>query len=124
MSKIGQGPRRVLVVGYAGAELLDIACVTTALQIADRYAGRNAYDVSLASPGGEPIRTWSGLMLEPQGSLERATGPLDTLIVVGGIGYLKAMDDQILVAHVRRLARETRRVASVCTGAGILAAGF
>ncbi len=27
-----------------------------------------------------------------------------------------------MVAHVRRLARETRRVASVCTGAGILAA--
>jgi transcriptional regulator GlxA family with amidase domain len=115
-------PRRVLVVGYHAAELLDIACVTSALTVANYLHGRALYQVSVASPSGRPIHTGSGLTLEAHETLERVTGPLDTLIVSGGIGYVDAMDDRFLVAHVRRLAGETRRVAAVCTGAGILAA--
>ncbi|UMG94090.1 helix-turn-helix domain-containing protein [Nocardioides sp. TF02-7] len=61
-------------------------------------------------------------MLAAEVALERVRGPLDTLVVSGGIGYVDAMDDERLLAHVRRLARESRRVASVCTGAGVLAA--
>jgi transcriptional regulator GlxA family with amidase domain len=116
-------PRRIVVVGYRDAELLDIACITTALEIADRYAGRTAYQVSVASAGGRPIHTWTGLLLQAQQTLEEVTGPLDTMFVVGGLGYLQAMDDPVLIGHIRRLAVQTRRVASVCTGAGILAAG-
>ncbi|MFD0535578.1 GlxA family transcriptional regulator [Actinomadura luteofluorescens] len=114
--------RRVLVVGYPAAELLDIACVVTALQVANFLNRRGVYEVSLASPGGRPIHTGTGLTLQAQRSLERATGPLDTLVVSGGIGYVDAMEDKRLVAHVRRLGVESRRVASVCTGAGVLAA--
>ena len=115
-------PRRVLVVGYHAAELLDIACVTTALTVANYLHGEEVYRVVLATPGGRPIHTGSGLVLQAQDKLERVTGPLDTLVVSGGIGYVKAMDDRRLVAHVRRLAGESRRVAAVCTGAGLLAA--
>jgi transcriptional regulator GlxA family with amidase domain len=115
-------PRRVLVVGYHAAELLDIACITTALTVANFLRGRALYRVSLAAPGGRRIHTGSGLNVEAHESLERAKGPLDTLIVSGGIGYVDAMDDRRLVAHVRRLAGESRRVSAVCTGAGILAA--
>lgn len=115
-------PRRVLIVGYPAAELLDIACVVSALQVANYLNGQAVYHVSLASPGRAPIHTGTGLTVNAQESLQRATGPLDTLLVVGGIGYVDAMDDRLLVAHVRRLGAESRRVASVCTGAGILAA--
>lgn len=114
--------RRVLVVGYEGSELLDIACVTTALQLANHLGGRRVYDVSLASPGGAAIHTATGFDLLPKEALERAVGPLDTVIVSGGLGYVQAMEDPRIVAHLRRLARESRRVASVCTGAGVLAA--
>ncbi|MET0523415.1 MAG: helix-turn-helix domain-containing protein [Nocardioides sp.] len=115
-------PRRVLVVGYHAAELLDISCVTTALTVANYLRGEELYRVVLATPGGRPIHTGSGLVLQAQDKLERITGPLDTLVVSGGIGYVEAMDDRRLVAHVRRLAMESRRVAAVCTGAGVLAA--
>ncbi|MDL9938627.1 GlxA family transcriptional regulator [Gordonia sp. ABSL1-1] len=115
-------PRRVLVVGYPAAELLDIACVTSALQFANQYSGRAIYQPRLASPGGAPITTGTGLVVQAEMALERSHGPLDTLIVCGGIGYVDAMDDERFVAHVRRLGRESRRTASVCTGAGILAA--
>ena len=115
-------PRRVLVVAYHAAELLDIACITSAFTVANYLHGKELYRVSLATPGGRRIHTGSGLVLDAQERLERATGPLDTLVVSGGIGYVEAMADRRLVAHVRRLAGESRRVAAVCTGSGILAA--
>jgi transcriptional regulator GlxA family with amidase domain len=117
-----QKSRRVLVVGYPAAALLDIACVVTALQLANHLEGRAVYRPLLASPGGAPVHTETGLVLNAEVSLEQSHGPLDTLIVAGGIGYVEAMEDERLVAHVLRLARESRRVASVCTGVGVLAA--
>ncbi|KRC64319.1 AraC family transcriptional regulator [Aeromicrobium sp. Root236] len=114
-------PRRVVVVGYPAAELLDIACIVSALQLANYLNGHAVYRVELASPGCLPIHTGTGLTINADVGLERVRGPLDTLMISGGIGYVDAMADDRLVAHVRRLGREARRVASVCTGAGILA---
>lgn len=76
----------------------------------------------LATPGGRVITCDSGLTLQGQRSLEALRGPLDTLIVSGGSGHHAAADNPRIVGHVRRLARESRRVASVCTGATVLAA--
>ncbi|MFF5205923.1 GlxA family transcriptional regulator [Streptosporangium sp. NPDC000396] len=114
--------RRVVVVGYHAAELLDIACVTTPLVMANAWGARPPYQPCLATPGGRPVTCGSGLTVQAQETLERLTGPLDTLLVSGGIGHEEAAADPGLVAHVRRLARVSRRVASVCTGAGVLAA--
>jgi len=47
---------------------------------------------------------------------------LDTLVVVGGTGCEEASKDPALVEWVRSIAPKTRRVASVCSGAFILAA--
>lgn len=112
----------VVLVGYDEAELLDIACVTTSLITANRLGASPAYDVSVATPGGRAITCDSGLTLQGRRSLERLRGPLDTLIVSGGFGHEAAADNLRIVGHVRRLARESRRVASVCTGATVLAA--
>ncbi|MGK5553542.1 GlxA family transcriptional regulator [Actinomadura kijaniata] len=114
--------RRVVVVGYEAAELLDIACITTSLEIANLHGASPAYDVRLASPGGRPVRCCSGLTLLAQETLERVTGPLDTLVVVGGTGHAAAAGNRLILGHVRRLSRESRRTASVCTGASVLAA--
>ena len=114
--------RIVAVVGYDHAELLDIACVTTTLSMANLMGAQQPYRLVFATQAGRAIDLHSGLALTGQRSLERLTGPLDTLIVSGGLGYHVAAADQRLVGHVRRLATESRRVASVCTGATILAA--
>lgn len=117
-----QGPRRVLVVAYPAAEIIDIACVVSSLNFANLVQRKTIYEVSLASLGGRPVDTATGLTIAAQERLEQVTGPLDTMIVVGGTGYVDAMDNRQLVAHVRRLSAVSRRVASVCTGAGVLAA--
>lgn len=114
--------RRVVVIGYEQAELLDIACVTTSLDGANRLGADPRYEVSLVTPGGQAIRCVSGLELRSRQPLERASGPLHTLVVSGGFGSEAAAADPRIVGHVRRLARESLRVASVCTGASVLAA--
>jgi transcriptional regulator GlxA family with amidase domain len=114
--------RRVVIVGYDRAELLDIACVSSSLDVANRVGASPAYRVHLATPGGHAITCDSGLRLAGRESLERLTGPLDTLVVSGGLGHETAADNPRIVGHVRRLASESRRIASVCTGASILAA--
>jgi transcriptional regulator GlxA family with amidase domain len=114
--------RRVVVVGYDGAELVDISCVTTALDAANRVGARPPYRVWLASLGGRGVRCDSGLELRAQSRLEDPADDLDTLVVTGGLGHDAAAADACLVGRVRRLAGNTRRVASVCTGATVLAA--
>ncbi|OKK03799.1 AraC family transcriptional regulator [Streptomyces sp. CB03234] len=115
--------RLMVVVGYEAAELLDIACVTTSLALANEIGDPTVpYRVCVAGPGGGPIVCGSGLVLQSQQPLERLVGPLDTLIVSGGLGFERAAADPRIVGHVRRLAKESRRIASVCTGAGVLAA--
>ena len=113
--------RQVVVVGYDEAELLDIASVTDTLDMANRLGARPAYQVRVSSPGGDPITCQAGARLLVHLALERCTGPLDTLIVSEGWGHDRAAADARLGGHVLRLARESRRVASVCTGASILA---
>lgn len=114
--------RVMAVVGYDDALLLDIACVTSTLAAANRVGATPTYRCVLLSPGGRSIRCDAGQSLNAQARLERFTGAIDTLLVAGGYGYDTAADDPVVVAHVRRLARDARRVASVCTGAEILAA--
>lgn len=110
--------REVLVVGYDGATLLDIA---GPLEVFDGAAQvRGGYRVRLAGPGGGFAVT-AGLRLEAE-DLREVAGPVDTVVVVGGPGYTDAAADAALLAHLRRLAGTARRVAGVCTGAFVLAA--
>jgi transcriptional regulator GlxA family with amidase domain len=114
--------RRVVIVAYEAAELLEIASVTSTLESANWHGALPYYEYRVATPGGHAITTATALTLDAQLALERVTGPLDTLLVAGGIGHEDAADNPLVVGHVRRLARESRRVASVCTGSHILAA--
>lgn len=114
--------RQVVIIGYDQAELLDIACVSATLEAANQLGADPLYRVRLASPQGRPVRAAGGLALFSQAAVEKLRGPLDTLVVVGGPGHLGAAGDGGLLDQVRRLAARSRRVASVCTGASILAA--
>jgi transcriptional regulator GlxA family with amidase domain len=112
--------RRVVIVAFAPAQPLDIAGPAEVL--ASVNVGRpGAYDLSVVSPGGTPVPTTAGYAMQPAGALEDVAGPIDTLIVAGGEGARHATAEAI--AHVVRLAGASRRVASVCTGAFVLADG-
>jgi transcriptional regulator GlxA family with amidase domain len=113
--------RRVLIVAYEDAELLDIACPADVFDAATRWGADPPYSVELASLGGRPVRTAAGLVLAAR-PLERIAGRLDTVVVSGGLGSLAAATDGRLLEQVRRVSAAARRTASVCTGAELLAA--
>jgi transcriptional regulator GlxA family with amidase domain len=53
--------------------------------------------------------------------LDSCRGPIDTLMVAGGLGVRDACRDPATVSWVRGAAARSRRVCSVCTGAFLLA---
>ncbi|WP_428986471.1 GlxA family transcriptional regulator [Streptomyces camelliae] len=111
----------MVIAAYDDAELLEISCVTSVLDTANRQGASPPYEARLATPEGRPVRCASGLVLASQAALEKIRGPADSLIIVGGRGHRAAAGNARFVEHVRRLAKVSRRVASVCTGASVLA---
>lgn len=79
--------------------------------------------VTIAEKAG-PVRAFSGLKVVADHSFDDAP-PLHVILVPGGLGSRKAMDDPLLVEYVRTAGQSATWVTSVCTGAMILhRAGF
>jgi transcriptional regulator GlxA family with amidase domain len=113
--------RRIVIVAFEDVQSLDVTGPTEVFSLADRASGGGVYKLELAAGDGAPLRTSSGLQLVPDRSLDACRGPVDTLIVAGGRGVRAAADDERLSSWLRLAARRSRRVASVCTGAFLLA---
>jgi transcriptional regulator GlxA family with amidase domain len=77
--------------------------------------------VEVVADGTEPVPTSAGIRLVPTGALPSADAELDTVIVPGGPGVSEAEENPILVDWLRAAAPRARRVASVCSGALLLA---
>jgi transcriptional regulator GlxA family with amidase domain len=75
--------------------------------------------VIAAKPG--PVKTMTGVQIMATHGLEDVTDGLDTLIVAGGIGVVGACADEALVDWVKMMVPRSRHIASVCTGAFLLA---
>ncbi|GAA0947577.1 GlxA family transcriptional regulator [Nonomuraea longicatena] len=114
--------RRVVIVGYPDVELLDVACPGDAFASANRAGAKPAYIVEFATLRAATVRSSCGIALVAQRELERVAGAVDTLIVAGGHGHLAAADDRRTVDQIRRIARISRRIVSICTGVSVLAA--
>lgn len=107
--------RIVGVVVHPGFQLLDVAGPTTAFEIAERFRP-GSYDLRLLAPGGGQIHSSSGAALATLPLQQRA---LHTIVVSGG-EIIRSPD--AAAAIVRWLKRSrARRIASVCTGAFLLA---
>jgi transcriptional regulator GlxA family with amidase domain len=115
------GPvRRIVILAFEGVQTLDVTGPFEVFGAAARLA-RDEYSVEVVAPTAEPIRTGSGLAIVPERAAGSVRGPIDTLVIAGGDGVLAAVEDESLVRWVRRAAGRSRRVASVCTGAFMLA---
>jgi transcriptional regulator GlxA family with amidase domain len=106
---------------FDGVQSLDITGPLEVFAGARDHQGTRAYRVRTASLGGAQVRTSSGLCVAPDADLRdqaRAEAP-DLLIVPGGEGARRKDPD--LVGWIRANAPRAKRVASVCTGAFLLA---
>src|SRR5438309_177552 len=114
---------RVWIVAFPGSQLLDVTGPWEVFALANRVGDPRTprYAASIVAPAAGAVATSGGLALVAHRSLAQATGPVDTLIVAGGEGTRPQRRDARLVPWLRRTARRARRVASVCTGAFLLA---
>lgn len=116
-------PRTVALVGYAGAQSLDLVGPLEVFSMANNYGGGGRYRPILASLEGGEIRCNSGLILAGATALADLPEDLDTILVAGGSDAgLRGQEDGPLLDWLVGRRATTRRVGSVCSGALVLAA--
>jgi transcriptional regulator GlxA family with amidase domain len=119
------GRRVVELLVFPSVQLLDVAgplqVFASANEMANDGPGRDApYLLKVVARNAPSITTSSGLSLAAEPLPSGNTVP-DTLLVAGGPGVEQAAADRVLVDWLRDRAGRVRRVASVCTGAVLLA---
>ncbi|HZK89221.1 MAG TPA: DJ-1/PfpI family protein [Stellaceae bacterium] len=69
----------------------------------------------------EPVRSEFGLTILPMATFE-SCGPLDLVMVPGGAGMNPLLEDDEVLAFLRRTAAAARYVVGICTGSLVLGA--
>ena len=106
------------VLVFPDFQLLDAAGPISVFEIAARHVAAPASIRVVAAKAGE-VRSSSGVALMARGFA--AVRGMDTLIVAGGEGVRTAATDKRTLGFVRAAARRGCRIASVCSGAYVLA---
>jgi transcriptional regulator GlxA family with amidase domain len=115
--------RTVVIVAFDGLQPLDavgpheVFAGATAV-LAERKRSGAGYDISIVSKNGLPVTTESGLQIVTA-PLPATRTKIDTLLIPGGDGSRTARYDVVLVDWIRAAAKNSRRVATVCSGAFI-----
>jgi transcriptional regulator GlxA family with amidase domain len=112
--------RRVVLVAFDRLQALDLVGPAEVFSMASRLTA-GAYSIEVVAARTSEISTSSGLHLRPDRSLAACRGAIDTLIVVGGEGVPDALAEGSIAPWTARAASRSRRVASVCNGAFLLA---
>ena len=111
--------RDIAVFIFPDFQLLDAAGPITTFEAAGHERAPQAYRLRVIARNAGPVVSSSGVQLIAEPLIG---DPLDTLIVAGGWGSREASACAEILAYVRAAAGRTRRIASVCSGAFILAA--
>jgi transcriptional regulator GlxA family with amidase domain len=109
-------PHRIGFYVYPGFQLLDLSGPLCAFECANAKTEGFQYSLDVVSASGGPVVCSAGV---PVGARPMARQRFDTLIVVGGGGAYGVTDADL--PAVKRACERSRRVASVCTGAIVLA---
>jgi transcriptional regulator GlxA family with amidase domain len=113
--------RSVIAVIFPELQVLDLTGPVEVFDVANRLSGGNEYAITVAGTRPGRVKTSSGLAVAIDTALCDVARVPDTLLVTGGAGTASALADAELVRQVGRLAKRARRVASVCSGAFVLA---
>src|SRR4051794_2040642 len=106
------------VLIFPDFQLLDAAGPISAFEIAARFVD-NAPSIKVLAVTPGPVRSSSGVEMLARGL--RPSGAITTLIIAGGEGVRAAATCVKTLAFVRMMAKRGIRIASVCSGAYVLA---
>ena len=85
-----------------------------------RFAERTPMEILLVTHSEEPIKTFGDMFVAQDCTFEECP-PLDILVVPGGMGERLENHNPVLLEFIRSRADEVKTLASVCTGAFLLA---
>jgi transcriptional regulator GlxA family with amidase domain len=112
--------RMIGILIFPDFQLLDAAGPLAAFEVAARLSAPPPYRLRVLARTAGPIASSSGAVLMAEGF--EPPSCLDTLIVAGGRGTRALVTSEVTLGFINVTAAAARRVASVCTGAFLLAA--
>jgi transcriptional regulator GlxA family with amidase domain len=106
---------------FDDAEVLDVAGPYEVFSVAGRRHDLVPFQVALVAEHAGAVTLRNGFVVHPHLSFADAPAP-DILIVPGGAGTRRELDNPALLAWIRRTGAKAELVLSVCTGALLLGA--
>jgi transcriptional regulator GlxA family with amidase domain len=89
--------------------------------VLERRGGMASHDIVILAERAAAIRCAKGMQVLPHATLAAASA-LDVLVVPGGQGTRREVENKALLDWIAKTAAECRWITSVCTGALLLAA--
>ncbi|MCB2109124.1 MAG: DJ-1/PfpI family protein [Rhodobacteraceae bacterium] len=128
-SFVAAAPHTVAIVIYPETSGYDLAAAAEVFSTANnqlrrsRGVNHDVYRVDVVSSTPGPVTLEMGLKVVPDRTVDDPSTPIDTLLVSGGNWdqVQVAMNDPKLIGWIAREARSARRVASMCSGAFLVA---
>jgi transcriptional regulator GlxA family with amidase domain len=121
-------PRLVGLLAFENAQILDVAGPLEVFGSANRcliengHVSRPAYRLHILAERAGPVTMNNGLQLVATRAIHGRREPIDTLLIAGGSGVWEARRNARLIRWIAQTAESSRRVASICSGAFLLAA--
>lgn len=119
--------RHITMLAVTNSVILDICAPLDVFSFVNLWlqmSGLSAdpvYSLSIVAHESGPVSTTSGIKIVADRGLDDAHDDVDTLLIAGGIGAEYDTPDPQVIAYLQRMAPKVRRMASICTGAFLLA---
>jgi transcriptional regulator GlxA family with amidase domain len=116
------------MLAIENAQILDVIGPLEVFGSANRWLTANGlaaappYRLQILAERAGPVTMNSGLQLVATRAISTKEPPLDSFLVAGGSGVWQARKNRRLIRWISETARSSQRVASVCSGAFLLAA--
>jgi transcriptional regulator GlxA family with amidase domain len=112
--------RSVGILLFEDVEVLDFAGPYEVLTVANHLAGGEVWRVETLAFGPGEVRCRHGLRVRPD-RVTSADDHFDLLVIPGGRGTRRLIEDEAAIAWTRAVAPRAQLVLSVCTGSLLLA---
>ncbi len=107
--------KKLGLILFPGFQIVDLAAVTV-FELANSLGGKPVYDIAMLSESGGTVASSSGVRVETDAFDQHA---FDTLLVAGAMERVRS--SKVFIEFLRVASAASRRTASICTGAFLLA---
>lgn len=119
--------RPIGIAAFPGVEVLDITGPLEVFAFANfglqqqGLSAEIAYPIKVIAEKPGPITTMSGLQIVAHDKFSEISGSIDTLLIPGSDALESLLKDSVLLDWICVMAPRVRRLASICSGAFLLA---